>query len=210
MGDPGVLRHLHEVSAARRPSKRPDRAAMQKAVKDFLVAAGLDPADPNLAQTPERVTEAWADEFLDGYRRTPASVLGERFPVSAASDREVVVVTDLWFRSMCPHHLLPYSGRAHLAYVPGTSVIGFGRLSALVDCFAHRLVLQEELARQVTTALMRELGSQGAACVLEAEQTCLRLRGGEQCDAVTHAEAYDGVLKEPGLRAELWARLGKR
>ncbi len=210
MGDPGVLRHLLDVSAARRQPKRPDRAAMQRAVKYFLVAAGLDPADPNLTQTPERVTEAWADEFLDGYGRTAASVLGERFPVSTASDREVVVVTELWFRSMCPHHLLPYSGRAHLAYVPGKAVIGFGRLAALVDLFAHRLVLQEELARQVCAALMTELGSQGAACILEAEQTCLRLRGGEQCDAVTHAEAYDGVLKEPGLRSELWARLGRR
>jgi GTP cyclohydrolase I len=189
---------------------RPDRQAMQRAVRDFLVAAGLDVRDPNLVQTPARVTEAWADEFLDGYAQTPAAVLGERFPVSTPSDREVVVVTGLWFRSMCPHHLLPYSGRAHLAYVPGASVIGFGRLAALVDCFAHRLVLQEELARQVASALMGELGSQGAACVLEAEQTCLRLRGGEQCEAVTHAEAYEGVLREPGLRAELWARLGKR
>lgn len=200
------------MSAARRPprSKRPDRAAMQRAVHDFLVAAGLDLTDPNLAQTPERVTEAWADEFLDGYLKSPAEVLAERFPVSKASEREVVVVTDLWFRSMCPHHLLPYSGRAHLAYVPGDDVVGFGRLATLVDVFAHRLVLQEELARQVATALMTELGSRGAACVLEAEQTCLRLRGGEQCDAVTHAEAYEGVLKEPGLRAELWARLGRR
>ncbi len=183
---------------------------MQRAVKDFLVAAGLDPNDANLVETPARVTEAWADEFLDGYAKSPKQVLAERFPVSQASDREVVIVSDLWFRSMCPHHLLPYSGRAHLAYVPGDHVIGFGRLSALLDAFAHRLVLQEELARQVATSLMTELGSQGAACILEAEQTCLRLRGGEQCDAITHAEAYEGILREPGLRAELWARLGRR
>ena len=200
------------MSAARRQpkSKRPDRAAMQRAVKDFLVAAGLDPNDPNLVETPTRVTDAWADEFLDGYSKSPKQVLAERFPVSQASNREVVIVSDLWFRSMCPHHLLPYSGRAHLAYVPGDHVIGFGRLSALLDAFAHRLVLQEELARQVATSLMTELGSQGAACILEAEQTCLRLRGGEQCEAVTHAEAYEGILREPGLRAELWARLGRR
>jgi GTP cyclohydrolase I len=204
------------MSAARRKPKSPsttrapDRAAMRRAIGDFLVAAGLDPTDPNLVETPERVTEAWADEFLDGYGRNAKQVLAERFPVSAASDRELVVVTGLWFRSMCPHHLLPYSGRAAVAYVPGKSVVGFGRLAALVDVFAHRLVLQEELARQVAKALMGELGSQGAACVLEAEQTCLRLRGGEQCDAVTHAEAYEGVLKEPGMRAELWARLGQR
>lgn len=196
--------------AKRQTQKRPDRAGMRRAVHDFLVAAGLDPTDPNLAQTPERVTDAWADEFLEGYAQSPRAVLSERFPVTTPSDREVVIVTDLTFRSMCPHHLLPYSGRAHLAYVPGRDVVGFGRLSALMNVFAHRLVLQEELARQVATTLMKELGSQGAACLLEAEQTCLRLRGGEQLHAVTHAEAYEGVLKEPGLRAELWARLGRR
>jgi GTP cyclohydrolase I len=183
---------------------------MQRAIRAFLDAAGLDLADPNLRETPARVTDAWADEFLDGYQRTAGAVLSERFPVSGASEREVVIVTGLEFRSMCPHHLLPYAGRAHLAYVPGTSVVGFGRLAALLDVFAHRLVLQEELARQVAQALVAELGSQGAACILEAEQTCLRLRGGEQRHAVTHAEAYEGVLKEPGLRAELWARLGRR
>lgn len=183
---------------------------MQRAVRDFLEAAGLELTDPNLETTPQRVTDAWADEFLAGYAQSPRQVLSERFPVSPGSERELVIVSDLRFRSMCPHHLLPYAGRAHLAYVPGDEVVGFGRLSALVNVFAHRLVLQEELARQVAQALMVELGSQGAACVLEAEQTCLRLRGDEQADAVTHAEAYEGVLREPQLRAELWARLGRR
>lgn len=199
------------MSAARRTSKkRINRPAMAKAVRDFLVAAGLDIDDANLADTPARVTDAWADEFLAGYSKSATGVLRERFPVTAGSGREVVVVTDLKFRSMCPHHLLPYAGRAHVAYVPCSSVVGFGRLGALVDVFAHRLVLQEELARQIATALMTELGSQGAACVLEAEQSCLRLRGGEQCNAVTHAEAYEGVFQEASLRAELWARLGRR
>ncbi len=190
--------------------KAPDRARMERAVAAFLDAAGLDRDDDNLRETPARVAEAWADEFLDGYGRTAAQALGEQFPVSKRSDRELVVVTGLRFRSMCPHHLLPYSGRAHLAYVPGKRVVGFGRLSKLVDTFAHRLILQEELARQVARALAKELGSQGAACVLEAEQTCLRLRGGEQHDAVTHAEAYEGVLREKGLRAELWARIQRK
>jgi GTP cyclohydrolase IA len=181
---------------------------MERAVAQFLEAAGLDLTDPNLAQTPRRVTEAWADEFLTGYAQKAATALRDRFPVSAKSNRELVVVTDLHFRSMCPHHLLPYSGRVHLAYVPGDEVVGFGRLSALVDVFAHRLILQEELARQVATSLMVELKSQGAACIIEAEQTCLRLRGEEQHEALTHAEAYEGVLKDPALRAELWHRLG--
>ncbi len=184
---------------------------MRRAVKDFLTAAGLNLSDPNLAQTPSRVADAWADEFLDGYGRSAAEVLGERFPVSKASQRELVVVTGLHFRSMCPHHLLPYSGRATVAYLPGKTVVGFGRLASLVDLFAHRLILQEELARQVAVALKVHLRSPATACVLEAEQTCLRLRGGHQHDAVTHAEAYEGKLsRDSALRRELWARIGKK
>ncbi|PZR13848.1 MAG: GTP cyclohydrolase I FolE [Archangium gephyra] len=181
---------------------------MQRAVGDFLRAAGLDLDDANLQETPERVTAAWADEFLTGYSQTASDALADRFPVSRKADRELVVVTNLHFRSMCPHHLMPYSGVAHLAYVPSREVVGFGRLSALIDVFAHRLVLQEELARLVAHSLMTELGSAGAACLIRAEQTCFRLRGEEQHGAVTFSEAYEGVLKEPSLRGELWARLG--
>ncbi len=208
MGDPGVLRYVPQVST-RKPRKRPDRAAMQRAVSAFLEAAGLDVKEPNLRDTPRRVTEAWSREFLSGYGQTAADALSDRFPVSKKSERELVVVTFLHFRSMCPHHLMPYSGTAHLAYVPGREVVGFGRLSALIDVFAHRLVLQEELARQVALALQEELGTQGAACLIKAEQTCFRLRGEEQHGAVTYSEAYEGVLKEKALRAELWHRIDR-
>lgn len=193
---------------ARKPRRAAvDRAGMQRAVKDFLRAAGLDLSDPNLKETPARVTAAWADEFLVGYGQTAAEALADRFAVSQKSERELVVVTNLHFRSMCPHHLLPYSGTMHLAYVPGREVVGFGRLSSLIGVFAHRLVLQEELARQIARALQDELGSQGAACLIRAEQTCFRLRGEEQPAAVTFSEAYEGVLKEKALRTELWQRL---
>lgn len=192
-------------------AKKPaiDRAAMERAIADFLDAAGLDARDPNLKETPRRVTDAFADEFLAGYRQSAKQALADRFPVSKRAERELVVVTNLRFRSMCPHHLLPYSGVAHLAYVPGTEVVGFGRLSALLDVFAHRLILQEELARQVALALQQELGSRGAACLIRAEQACFRLRGENQHDAETFSEAYEGVLRQGRLRAELWARLGR-
>ncbi|MCY1014884.1 GTP cyclohydrolase I [Pyxidicoccus sp. MSG2] len=189
----------------------PDRAAMARAVEDFLRAAGLPLQDANLEGTPERVAEAWVSEFLDGYARTPEAALGETFPAPKDSSGELVVVTDLRFHSMCPHHLLPFTGRAHVAYVPRSRVVGFGRLSALVDCFAHRLILQEDLARQVAGSLARVLGSPATACIIEAEQACMRLRGDHQRDAVTHAEAYEGGLRRDGaLRRELWARLGAR
>ncbi|HLL53561.1 MAG TPA: GTP cyclohydrolase I [Myxococcaceae bacterium] len=184
---------------------------MRRAVGDFLAAAGLDLSDPNLLQTSERVTEAWVNEFLDGYGQTPEAALGEAYPAPAGSEGELVVVTDLRFHSMCPHHLLPWSGRAHVAYAPTKRVVGFGRLSSLVDCFAHRLILQEELARQVARSLSEVLQSPATACIIEAEQTCLRNRGDRQRDARTHAEAYEGKLRrDRELRRELWARIGSK
>lgn len=189
----------------------PDVEAMARAIEDFLRASGLPLDDVNLVQTPERVAQAWATEFLDGYARTPEEALGETFPAPPDSSGELVVVTDLRFSSMCPHHLLPLEGVAHVAYVPGKKVVGFGRLSALVDCFAHRLILQEDLAREVASSLARVLGSPATACIIEARQACLRIRGDHQRDAVTHAEAYEGRLRRDGaLRRELWARLGAR
>jgi GTP cyclohydrolase IA len=181
---------------------------MERAVADFLSAAGLDLTEAELAETPARVAAAWATGFLDGYARTPKEALADTYPAPKGSRGELVVVTGLRFHSMCPHHLLPVEGRATLAYVPGRRVVGFGRLGALLDTLAHRLILQETLAREVAAALARELGSPATACVLEARQACLRIRGEEQSDAVTHAEAYTGALRKDGpLRRELWVRI---
>ena len=222
MGNARVLRHVQrglsrrsraaapllEAPGGRRDGQAPDVEAMRRAVRSFLEASGLSPDDPEFQETPARVAEAWARHFLDGYGRDPDTVLAERIPVPEGSRGELVVVTGLRFHSMCPHHLLPVEGRAHLAYVPGDHVVGFGRLAALLDTWAHRLILQEHLARGVARSLARGLESPGAACILEAHQACLRVRGEEQRDAVTHAEAYEGVLRKDGmLRRELWARI---
>ncbi|MGZ6080883.1 MAG: GTP cyclohydrolase I [Myxococcaceae bacterium] len=193
---------------SRRAGPGPDPEGMRRAVQAFLTASGLPPDDPELKETPARVAEAWVEHFLDGYGRDPDTVLAERIPVPDGSRGELVVVTGLRFHSMCPHHLLPVEGRAHLAYVPGEFVVGFGRLAALLDTWAHRLILQEHLARGVARSLARGLESPGAACIVEAQQACLRIRGEQQRDAVTHAEAYEGVLRKDGLlRRELWARI---
>ena len=179
---------------------------MQASVKAFLEAAGLDLFDPNLAQTPERVAAAWADEFLDGYACTPAQALAETYPVPPGGRGNLVVVSGIEFHSACPHHLLPYRGVAHLAYVPNDRVVGFGRLSALVDALGHRLVLQEDLARQIAESLVGELGALGAACAIRAEQSCLRDRGEEQRRAVTYSECFAGVLQTD---AELRVRFAR-
>ncbi len=190
--------------------KTVDRPRMEAAVREFLLAAGIDLQLADLLETPQRVTDAWADEFLAGYQSTARQALSERFSVDRSSDRSLVVVTDIRFRSMCPHHLLPYSGHVHLAYLPKGEIVGFGRLSALIDVFAHRLILQEQLAVQIVDALMTELNCAGAACAIDAEQSCFRLRGQEQHEAVTHSDAYAGVLSDGDLRREFWLRIGAR
>ncbi len=182
---------------------------MERAVAEFLRAAGMDGAGSDFLGTPKRVAEVWAQEFLDGYRQSAQQALGETYPAPPGSSGELVVVTDLSFHSTCPHHLLPYQGKAHLAYVPAKRVVGFGGLSALLNCFAHRLTLQEDLARNVAGAMAKVLKSPAAACIIEAEQACLRMRGHQQREARTHAEAYEGRLRRDSrLRQEIWYRIG--
>ncbi len=149
----------------------------------------------DLEKTPERVAEAWANDLLDGYRQDPAEILAEAMP---SSGRGLVAVTGIDFHSVCPHHLLPSRGLAHVAYVPGGRVVGFGQLARLVDALAHRLVLEEDLARQVAEALMVHAGARGAACVLEAEQMCLSVRGERRPRARAHAQFFAGVLADDG------------
>jgi GTP cyclohydrolase I len=148
-----------------------------------------------LAGTPRRVAEAWLEDLVDGYRHDPAEVLAEAIP---SRSRDLVAVTGIDFHSVCPHHLLPSRGVAHVAYLPGGRVVGFGQLVRLVDCLAHRLVLEEDLAREIAEALVRHLGARGAACVLDAEQLCLTVRGQRRPRARAHAEAYAGDLAKDG------------
>ena len=169
--------------------------AMQRAVRDFLVAAGLDPKEhQGLSMTPELTARAWAEEFLDGYMTDPRQVLAERMPAPKGKGHEMVALTGLTFQSCCPHHLLPYGGTAHVAYLPGRHVIGFGQMVRLLDCLGHRLVLQEDLARAVCDALVDLVGARGAGVVLEANQACLALRGGRRAGSKAIAEAWGGEL----------------
>jgi len=186
---------------------RPDAAGMEKAVADFLKAAGFELGHPQLCQTPGRVTRMWLEHFLDGYACRPGQFLEERFP-SPAGEGQMVLVRHLRFHSMCPHHLLPYEGYAHMAYVPCESIVGFGRLAALAGGFAHRLSLQEDVARNIAHTLYMELKAEGAACILQAKQCCLRLREPSCADAWTQAEAYEGRFKtEKALQQALWLRI---
>jgi GTP cyclohydrolase I len=185
----------------RQPARRGQPGALERSVVGFLDALDLPAAvrrGADLEKTPERVAEAWANDLLDGYRHDPADILAEAMPSSGG---ELVAVTGIDFHSVCPHHLLPSRGLAHVAYVPGGRVVGFGQLARLVDALAHRLVLEEDLARQVAEALMVHAGARGAACVLEAEQMCLSVRGERRPRARAHAQCFAGVMAEDGALA---------
>jgi GTP cyclohydrolase I len=167
-------------------------------VERFLDALGLPPevrASSDLAGTPRRVAAAWLEDLVDGYGRDPAEILADAVP---SDSRELVAVTGIDFHSVCPHHLLPSRGVAHVAYVPGGRVVGFGQLVRLVDALAHRLVLQEDLARDVASALVRHAGARGAACLIDAEQLCMTVRGEKRPRARAHAEALAGTLAKDG------------
>jgi GTP cyclohydrolase I len=181
---------------------KPDAAKMAEAIRTWLSACGLDPRSSDLATTPERVARTWMSEFLDGYAADPATILAD--PVVGEPDPDAVLVTGLRFHAMCPHHLFPYRGLAHVAYLPTGRLLGFGRIAQLVECFAHRLTLQERITHQIADALMRHLPARGAAVVLEAEQLCLALPG-EKHD---HSRVVTSVfLGEAGERPDLRARL---
>jgi GTP cyclohydrolase IA len=186
--------------------------ALRRAVTDLLRAAGRDPeTDSDLTETAERVARLWRTEFLAGYDMDPAQILGE--PVLGEEDPDVVVVGGLRFHSLCPHHLVPFRGVAHVAYLPRGKLVGFGRLADLVDCFTKRLTLQERATHQIAEALCLNLGARGAGCVIEAQQLCLAIPGEKHDQSGVVTSAFVGEMRErPDLKARLLeaAALGAR
>ena len=158
------------------PRTRPaDPEAMAEAIDRFLQAAGFDTGlEDHLRRSGERVADAWTRDLLEGYDTDPEAALGEPFPEES---RDLVLVKDIEFFSACPHHLMPYTGRAHIAYVPDGLAVGFSGIVRLLDCVAHRLTLQEWLTRDVTSTLMEVLRPAGAACLIEATPMCVLARG---------------------------------
>jgi len=187
-------------------SAKGDRgAALADAVTGLLRASGLDPGnDPDLLGTPRRVAELWQEEFLSGYDMDPQEILSD--PVEGEADPDVVVVGGLRFHSMCPHHLLPSRGVAHVAYIPNGKLVGFGRLAQLVACFTKRLTLQERATHQIAQALQDGLQAAGAGCVIEAQQLCLALPGERHDQSGVVTSAFVGEMKtRPDLKARLLA-----
>ncbi len=188
--------------------KRPfDRDAMARAVADFICAAGFEKSDPNLQDTPRLVADAWANELLAGYETDPAHLLSKTAP---APHRQPVFLTGISFVGVCPHHLLPYEGVAHIGYLPDERIVGFGTLVRLVTMLGARLILQEDLAEAVARTLLAHLSARGAGCIIEAKQGCVAFRGVRQPQVRTITKAWAGSLEDPSCpeRISFEASLG--
>ncbi|MEY4451263.1 MAG: hypothetical protein RLZZ380_384 [Actinomycetota bacterium] len=182
-----------------------DSERVKRAVVELISAIGEDPTREELVSTPGKFAEAYA-EFFKGIDQNPLEVLAETFP---AEHNEVVILKDIEFVSMCEHHLLPFTGVAHIAYLPADRVIGLGRLPKLVELIAARPQLQENLTAQVADALEEGLSTKGAVVVIEARHHCVVSRGARQPEANTVTMAARGCYGEPAARAEVMALISK-
>jgi GTP cyclohydrolase IA len=212
--DLGVSRarnHETELEAAERriASLRPCGAArvagMEHAFRELLECVGEDPERQGLVKTPNRAARAF--EFLtNGYRQSLDDLVNDAIFDSEAS--EIVLVKDIELYSMCEHHLLPFVGKAHVAYIPNGKVIGLSKVARVVDMFARRLQIQENLTIQIADALMKTLHPTGVAVVIEAKHLCMMMRGVEKQNSVMKTSCLLGSFKEDArTRSEFLALL---
>lgn len=191
-----------------------DRPRVEALVRELLEAIGEDPDRPGLRQTPHRVAEAYA-EFFSGVGLDAAAPLDRTISVSRGPAPETVssgavLLRDVQFRSVCEHHLLPFLGAAHIAYLPGEQVVGLGALPRVVDALASRPQVQERLGEQIADAIGSRIDARGVLVVLDAVHGCVTSRGERQPAASTVTIAARGELAEPAARAELIALITGR
>jgi GTP cyclohydrolase I len=173
---------------------RPSREAAEAAVRTLLAFAGDNPEREGLLETPKRVIDAY-EELYRGYRECPAEVLDRTFSEIGKYD-DFVLVRDIAFNSHCEHHMMPFMGRAHIAYKPVERVVGLSKLARLVDVYGKRLQTQERLTSQIATALDEILNPGGVAVMLEAEHMCMSLRGVEKPGSKTITTQFTGSFRE--------------
>lgn len=184
-----------------------DAKLAEQAACDLLRAIGENPHRQGLAETPRRVAEAYA-EMMRGMREDPAEHLRTTFDVQAD---EMVMVKDIEFYSMCEHHLLPFFGRAYVAYLPRDGKItGLSKLARCVDGYARRPQVQERLTHQVADALERVLAPRGVAVIVEANHMCMSMRGVSQGSSTTMTSTFRGELQQEARRHELMSLIKKQ
>jgi GTP cyclohydrolase IA len=169
-----------------------DAAAFERAITDLLHACGVASDTVHTGKTAQRVRDLWQKRLLGGYDIDPAEALGDGF---ADERSDMVVIRGIAIHGVCPHHLVPFRGVAHVAYLPGGRLHGFGRVARLVDAIGHRFTYQEWMTRDIAEALMTHGKARGAACVIEAEQLCLLLGEDRRGDERVVTQAFTGDLE---------------
>jgi GTP cyclohydrolase IA len=170
-----------------------ERAKVEEAVRIILRYMGEDPDREGLKRTPERVTKAF-EYFSSGYRQDPKRAInGALF--TEEDYQEMILCKDLDFYALCEHHLLPFMGKAHIAYLPNRKIVGLSKLARMVEIYARRLQVQERMTTQIAQTIMEEIDPLGVAVVLEAEHMCMRMRGIEKQNSFVTTSAMLGVFR---------------
>jgi GTP cyclohydrolase I len=179
-----------------------DQARIRAAVREILVAVGEDPEREGLRDTPERVARMYAEMF-SGLHQDPREFLQKTF---TQKYDEMVLVKDIGFESMCEHHLLPFHGKAHVAYLPKGRIIGLSKPARVVETLARRPQVQERMTEELADLLMEQLDARGVGVILEASHSCMTIRGVRKGDSICTTSAMRGTFKNnPSTRAELMA-----
>jgi GTP cyclohydrolase I len=186
-----------------------DSGRIEAAVAEILAAIGEDPSRPGLSATPARVASAYED-FFAGIGVDPLSHLTDTVELDADDLSELVLLRDIEFRSICEHHLLPFVGVAHVAYVPDKRVVGLGKLPRVIETLASRPQLQERLTEEIAEAIEGGLAAKGVLVVLDAVHGCVSARGARQARSSTVTMATRGSLTDPTARAETLALIGSK
>ncbi|MEA3225289.1 MAG: GTP cyclohydrolase I FolE [Planctomycetota bacterium] len=183
-----------------------DAERIRKAVREILLAVGEDIEREGLKETPDRVARMYA-ELLSGMREEPEKHLRSVF---TENYEEIVLLRDIPFYSICEHHMMPFIGAAHIAYLPSGKVLGVSKLARIVDCFARRLQTQERLTYQIADFIMTNLKSQGVTVVLEASHSCMTIRGIKKPGSTMVTSALRGIFKrDPKSRSEIMSLMHK-
>ena len=173
---------------------------MENLITELLKQIGEDPEREGLIKTPERVARAWKENTA-GYHEDPGAMV--RKALFEAEGKEMIVVNDIDFYSMCEHHLLPFFGKAHVAYIPGKKIVGLSKIARVVEVFARRLQVQERMTAQIAHCLMDNLDAAGVAVVLHAQHLCMMMRGiRKQNSFAVTSEMLGAFADDPKTRGE--------
>ena len=184
-----------------------DQKRIADAVREILLAIGEDPDREGVRETPSRVARMY-HELFSGLHEDPTKYTKQFF---SENYNEIVLVRDISFNSMCEHHLMPFMGKVHIGYIPDGRVIGLSKLARVIEVFSHRPQLQERLTSEIAELLYKELKAKAVAVVVEAEHTCMTLRGVKKPGSLCVTSALrGGFLKNPSSRAEILALINKR